>query len=75
MTQKSNRLFIGKVLQSFRNEKDGPVESVELKCLKPKEHIETVFKDTPDHLPGVGVFKIEDIIREYGPVQVLPLRV
>ena len=70
MTKKSNRLFIGKVLQHFLNEKDRPVESIEFRCLKPKVGTGTVFEDTSYHLPGIGMFKIEDII--YGPVQVLP---
>ena len=72
MTKKSNTLFIGKVLQRFLNQKDGQVELDEFRCFKPKVGTGTVSKDTPDHLPGTGVFKIEDII--YGPVQVLALR-
>ena len=71
MTKMSNKLFIGKVLQHFLNEKDGSMESVEFRCLKPNVGTGTVSKDTSDHLPGIGVFKTEDI---YDPVQVLPLR-
>ena len=62
MTKNSNRFFIQKVLQCFRNEKNSPVKSVTFRCLS---------NDTPDHLPGIGVFKIEDL---YGPVQILPLK-
>ena len=63
-TKKSNKLLIGKVLRRFLNDVNGPIESVEFRCLKPK-----VFEDTPCHLPDIGVFKTEDII--YGPVQVI----
>ena len=58
--------------EHFLNGKDGPVESVEFRSPKPKVGTGTVFKYTSDHISGIGVFKIEDIL--YCPGQVLPLR-
>ena len=48
------------------------VESVELRCLKPKVRTGTALEDIPDHLPDIGVFHIADAIA--GPLKVIPLK-
>ena len=41
-------------------------------CLKPKVGLGTQMEETPEHLPDVAVFKIEDIID--GPITAVPLK-
>ena len=43
-----------------------------MRCLKPRAGLSTVMEDTPDHLPDIGILKIQDVID--GPLEVLPLR-
>ena len=46
--------------------------AIEMGCLKPKVGLRTIMEDTPDHLPDVDLFNIEDVID--GPLEVLPLQ-
>ena len=43
-----------------------------MRFLKPQVGLSTVMEDTPDHLPDIGIFKIQDVVD--GPLEVLPLR-
>ena len=43
-----------------------------MRCLKPRVGLRTVMEDTPDHLPDIGILKIQDVID--GWTSVLPLR-
>ena len=47
-TKRSSVLLVGKVLRLV--DEDGPVESIEFRCLKPKSGSGTDLQDTPDHL-------------------------
>lgn len=72
-TKKVNYLCIGRLLKRFLDDENGDVNSVEMRCLKPKiAGSGTVMEDTPDHLPDIGIFKIYNIID--GPLKVTPLR-
>ena len=33
-----------------------------MRCLKPRVGLRTVMEDNPDHLPDIGILKIEDVI-------------
>ena len=54
------------------DEEDGKVCSVEMSCLKPKVGLGTLMEETPEHLPDVAIFQIEDIID--GPITALPMK-
>ena len=50
-----------------------------MRCLKPRVGLRTVMEDTPDHLPDIGILKIQDVIDGWlslmdGWTSVLPLR-
>ena len=49
--KKSKILYIGKLLRRFLVDKDGPIASIEVKCLKPKFGSGIVLEETPNHLP------------------------
>jgi hypothetical protein len=70
--KRCNQLFIGKVLRRLLVDENGPVESIEFRCLKPKVGSGTVIDDTPLHLPDISLFSLSDII--YGPLEVIPLK-
>ena len=60
---KKKILFIVKLLNMFLHDKDGPVQSLRTKCLKPKCGSGNVLKDTPKHLPDdIDNFCLNDII-------------
>ena len=63
-------LIIGKVLKRFLVEKDGAVECLEMKFLKPKVGSGNVLEDTPAHLPDIGNIPLKDIIA--GPLTITP---
>ena len=72
-SKRNSNLFIGKVLRRFlTDENGGNVDSVEVRCLKPKVGLGTTLEDTPAHLPDISIFKLEDVIA--GPLQVTPLK-
>ena len=54
------------------DEEDGKVCSVEMSCSKPKVGLGTLMEETPEHLPDVAIFQIEDIID--GPITGLPMK-
>ena len=52
-----------KLLNRFLHDKDGPVQSFRIKCLKPKCGSDNVLEDTPKHLPDdIDNFCLSDII-------------
>ena len=55
-------------MKRFLKDENGDVFAIEMRCLKPRVGLSTVMEDTPDHLPDIGIFKID------GPLEVLPLR-
>ena len=63
-------LIIGKVLRRFLVEKDGAVECLEMKFLKPKVGSGNVLEDTPKHLPDIENIPLKDVIA--GPLEVTP---
>jgi len=63
-------LLIGKVSKRFLADKDGPVDCVEMRFLKPKFGSGDVLEDTPVHLPDISNVHITDIIA--GPLVVNP---
>jgi len=71
-TKRTSRLFIGKIVKRFLTDKDGSVESLEIRCLKPKVGYQTTIEDTPEHLPDISVFNLTDVI--YGPLEVISVR-
>ena len=71
-TKKSKNLCIGRLMKQFLDEEDGKVFSVEMSCLKPKVGLETIMEETPENLPDVAIFKIEDIID--GPITALTMK-
>ena len=69
--RRRGQLLIAKVLKRFLEDEDGPIESFEMKCLKPKVGSGIVLDDTPNHLPDdIWHFKMDDIIK--GPIEVSP---
>ena len=71
-TKRKPSLFVGKICRRFLIEEDGDVDKVEIRCLKPKIGQGTTLEDTPEHLPDIGLFKMEDIIA--GPLQAVPMK-
>ena len=72
--RKSNILYVGKLMRRFLSEKDGPIESIEVKCLKPKFGSGTVLEDTPSHLPDdLFIFPIVNVIIA-GPLILEPIK-
>ena len=71
-TKRSSMLLIGKILRRFLKDEEGPVESLEIRCLKYKIGSSTILEDTPAHCPDISLFSLENII--YGPLEVFPVR-
>ncbi|KAG1653515.1 hypothetical protein GQR58_025525 [Nymphon striatum] len=65
-------LFVGKVLRRFLDDENGPTESLEMKCLKPKVGSGTTLEDTPTQLPDISLVSLAVVIA--GPLEVLPLK-
>ena len=63
-------LLIGKILKRFLVEKDGDVDALEMKFLKPKVGLGNLLEDTPLHLPDISTILLQDIIA--GPLSVTP---
>ena len=56
-----------KVLKRFLEDENGPVESLEIRCLKPKTRSGTVvLEDTHESLPDIGLFNVIS-----GPLEVI----
>ena len=62
--KKEQHVFIGKILRHFMIDKEGPVESLDIRCLMNKGS-GTILDDTPAHCPDIYTFDLEDVI--YGP--------
>ena len=71
-TKRSSMLFIGKIVRRFLLDEEGPVDSLEIRCMKPKVGSGTVLEDTPAHCPDLSFFQLTDVI--YGPLGVVPLK-
>ena len=69
--KRTKRLCIGGLMKQFLDDENGMVYAIKMECLKPKHGLRTIMEDTPDHLPDVSAFNIEDVID--GPLEVLPL--
>ena len=65
-------LYIGKVVQRFLFDDAGPVDTISIRCLKPKVGSGTVLEDTPEHLPDIGLFELQDVIA--GPLIFTPMK-
>ncbi len=69
--KRSETLFVAKASRRFLKDKDGPVDSILMKCLKPKIGSGNILEDTPKHLPAdEATFSISDVIA--GPLEVIP---
>ena len=64
-------LFVGKITKRFLDDKNGPVDGLEVRCLKPKVGSGTIVEDTQAHLPDISLFNLADVI--YGPLEVVLL--
>ena len=71
-TKRASRLFVGKIMKRFLVDENGPVESLQIRCLKPKVGSGTLLEDTPKHLPDISIFNLHDVI--YGPLKVVPVK-
>ena len=67
--KRTKSLFTGKVLHWFQFDKDGIVEQLKIKFLKPKTGSGAKLEDTPAHMPDMSMVKLSDIIS--GPHQVV----
>ena len=66
--QRRPTLLVGKVLKRFLFDKDGNVDELEMKFLKPKVGLGNILEDTPSHLPDIPSIKRKGIIT--GPLNV-----
>ena len=71
-TKKSQALYIAKILRRFLADENGPVDCIEMRCLKPKVGSVTILHNTTLHLPDITSFPLCDII--YGLLEVVPLK-
>ena len=71
-SKRSSMLFVGKILRRFLHDAEGPVDSIEIRCLKPKTGSGTILDDTPSHSPDISTFQLTDVI--YGPLNVVPVK-
>lgn len=71
--KQAKQLFVRKIGKCFLLDEDGPVDSVEVCCLKLKVGSGTLLDDTQSHLPAdISQFSLADVI--YGPLEVVPMR-
>lgn len=61
-TEKCSKLFIGRLLKQFLDEKIENVRAIKTRCLKPKVETGTKPGDNPDYHPAIGMFKVYDVI-------------
>ena len=60
-------LLVRKLLKRFLEDENGPVESLKIRCLKPKTGSGTVvLEDTHESLPDIGLFYVIS-----GPLEVI----
>ena len=71
-TKKSQAPYIAKTLRRFLADENGPVDCIEMRCLKPKVGSVTILHNTTLHLPDITSFPLCDII--YGLLEVVPLK-
>jgi hypothetical protein len=65
-------LYVAKFIRRFLDDDGGPIDSIEMRCLMPKNGSGDILEDTPDHLPDdIGQFKMMDVIA--GPLTVTPV--
>lgn len=63
-------VYVGKVVKRFLVDENGPVESVLVRCLKPKSGSSTILGDTPSHLlADESLFTWQDFVA--GPLEVI----
>ena len=66
-------LFIGKSIERFLHDNNGPIAVPCTDCLKPPIGSGNNFKSIPSYLPhDIGVFPFQDIF--YGPIEVLLMK-
>ena len=66
-------LFIGKSIERFLHDENGPIAALSIDCLKPPIGSGNILESIPSHLPhDIGVFPFQDIF--YGPIEVLPMK-
>ena len=68
---KKQSLYVGKALNRFLFDDDGPTVALQLECLKPNHGLTNILESPPPHLPDVDKFDIHRIIA--GPLEVRPL--
>jgi len=68
--KKKGQLLIAKLQRRFLFDEGGEIESLEMRCLKPKVGYGNILDDTPDNLPDIGQFKLHDVLQ--GPLDVAP---
>ena len=61
------------MLKPFLENENGPVQSLKIRCLKPKTGSGTVVEDTPESLPDISTLDLHDVIM--GPLEVIPVKV
>ena len=63
-------LYIAQVVRRFLVDKDGPIDSILMRCLKPKIGSGITLEDTPKHLPpDESHFQLSNVIA--GPMKVI----
>ena len=63
LLKKKPKLFVGKLNHRFLKECNGPVESLQLECLKLAVGAPTILEETPAHLErDISVFAVHDVI-------------
>ena len=69
--KRTETLYVSQVVRRFLVDEDGAVESILMRCLKPKTGSGITLEDTPKHLPPDEFqFKLSNIIA--GPFEVIP---
>jgi len=69
--EKKTQLYVAKVEKRFLVDEDGPVDTISMRCLKPKTGSGITLTDTPKHLPpDISQFPLHNII--FGPLEVIP---
>ena len=70
--KKYSKLFVGRQLTRFLDNKNGKVEAIEMRYLKPNVGTGTILEDTPNSFPDIGMFKVYYVIA--GALEVIPLK-
>ena len=56
--KKYSKLFVGRQLTQFLDNKNGKFEAIEMRYLKPNVGTGTILEDTPNSFPDIGMFKV-----------------